>query len=295
MAPATAESIKPRDVCVVGVARTPIGGFLGSLSSLSATKLGSISIAGALKRANVDPSLVEEVFIGNILSANLGQAPARQAALGAGIPNSVICTTVNKVCASGMKATMLAAQSIQLGINDVVVASGMENMSNVPKYIVEARKGSRLGHDSLVDGMLKDGLTDVYNDCGMGVCAEICAENHKITREDQDNYAVQSFERGIAAQEAGAFTWEILPVEVPGGRGKPSTIVDKDEGLGKFDGAKLRKLRPSFKEKDGTVTAGNASSISPELLVLIIFHSGQGGRDGIIAAVVVWSDSDQYS
>ncbi|XP_028087185.1 acetyl-CoA acetyltransferase, cytosolic 1-like [Camellia sinensis] len=190
-ATASADSVKPRDVCIVGVARTPMGGFLGSLSSLPATKLGSIAIGSALKRAHVDPSLVQEVFFGNVLSANLGQAPARQAALGAGIPNSVVCTTINKVCASGMKATMLAAQSIQLGINDVVVAGGMESMSNVPKYLAEARKGSRLGHDSLVDGMLKDGLWDVYNDYGMGVCAELCAEQHKVTREEQDDYAVQ--------------------------------------------------------------------------------------------------------
>ncbi|KAK4386318.1 Acetyl-CoA acetyltransferase, cytosolic 1 [Sesamum angolense] len=223
MAPAAAgDSIKPRDVCIVGVARTPMGGFLGSLSSLPATKLGSVAIASALKRANIDPSLVEEVFFGNVLSANLGQAPARQAALGA--------------------ATMLAAQSIQLGTNDVVVAGGMESMSNVPKYLSEARKGSRLGHDSVVDGMLKDGLWDVYNDFGMGVCAELCAEQH-ITRG-----AVQSFERGIAAKDSGSFTWEIVPVEVSGGRGKPSIIIDTDEGLGKFDAAKLRKLRPSFKE-----------------------------------------------
>ncbi|KAL1192888.1 Acetyl-CoA acetyltransferase 2 [Cardamine amara subsp. amara] len=181
----TADSVNPRDVCIVGVARTPMGGFLGSLSSLPATKLGSLAIAAALKRANVDPSLVQEVVFGNVLSANLGQAPARQAALGAGIPNSVVCTTVNKVCASGMKAVMLAAQSIQLGINDVVVAGGMESMSNTPKYFAEARKGSRFGHDSLVDGMLKDGLWDVYNDCGMGSCAELCAEKYEITREQQ--------------------------------------------------------------------------------------------------------------
>ncbi|XP_057792908.1 LOW QUALITY PROTEIN: acetyl-CoA acetyltransferase 2-like [Salvia miltiorrhiza] len=273
MAPEAA-SINPKDVCIVGVARTPMGGFLGSLSSVPATKLGSVAIQSALKRANIDPSLVQEVFFGNVLSANLGQAPARQAALGAGIPNSVVCTTINKVCASGMKATMLAAQSIQLGLNDVVVAGGMESMSNVPKYIAEARKGSRLGHDSLVDGMLKDGLWDVYNDVGMGVCAELCAEHHSITREQQDDFAVQSFERGIAAQDAGAFAWEITPVEVSGGRGRPSTIVDKDEGLGKFDAAKLRKLRPSFKETGGTVTAGNASSISDGAAALVLV-SGQ--------------------
>ncbi|XP_058219944.1 acetyl-CoA acetyltransferase 2 [Rhododendron vialii] len=299
MSPAAAavcpDSIEARDVCIVGVARTPMGGFLGSLSSLSATKLGSIAIGSALKRANVDPSLVQEVFFGNVLSANLGQAPARQAALGAGIPNTVVCTTINKVCASGMKATMLAAQSIQLGINDVVVAGGMESMSNVPKYLAEARKGSRLGHDSLVDGMLKDGLWDAYNDCGMGVCAELCAEQHKVTREEQDDYAVQSFERGIAAQDAGAFSWEIVPVEVSGGRGKPSTIVDKDEGLGKFDAAKLRKLRPSFKETGGTVTAGNASSISDGAAALVLVSGEKAIKLGlqVIAKITGYADAAQ--
>ncbi|KDP29950.1 hypothetical protein JCGZ_18519 [Jatropha curcas] len=294
MAPAAAE-VKPRDVCIVGVARTPMGGFLGTLSSLPATKLGSIAIEAALKRAHVDPSLVQEVFFGNVLSANLGQAPARQAALGAGISNSVVCTTVNKVCASGMKATMLAAQSIQLGINDVVVAGGMESMSNTPKYLAEARKGSRLGHDSLVDGMLKDGLWDVYNDVGMGSCAEICADNHSITREDQDNYAIQSFERGIAAQEGGAFAWEIVPVEVSGGRGKPSTIIDRDEGIGKFDPVKLRKLRPSFKQDGGTVTAGNASSISDGAAALVLVSGETALKLGlqVIAKITGYADAAQ--
>nr|AFJ74321.1 acetyl-CoA C-acetyltransferase [Hevea brasiliensis]BAF98276.1 acetyl-CoA C-acetyltransferase [Hevea brasiliensis] len=295
MAPVAAAEIKPRDVCIVGVARTPMGGFLGLLSTLPATKLGSIAIEAALKRASVDPSLVQEVFFGNVLSANLGQAPARQAALGAGIPNSVVCTTVNKVCASGMKATMLAAQSIQLGINDVVVAGGMESMSNAPKYLAEARKGSRLGHDSLVDGMLKDGLWDVYNDVGMGSCAEICADNHSITREDQDKFAIHSFERGIAAQESGAFAWEIVPVEVSGGRGKPLTIVDKDEGLGKFDPVKLRKLRPSFKENGGTVTAGNASSISDGAAALILVSGETALKLGlqVIAKIRGYADAAQ--
>ncbi|RXH67869.1 hypothetical protein DVH24_028016 [Malus domestica] len=299
MAPVAAEacsdSIKPRDVYIVGVARTPMGGFLGALSSVPATKLGSIAIGAALKRANVDPALVEEVFFGNVLSANLGQAPARQAALGAGLPNSVICTTVNKVCASGLKATMLAAQSIQLGINDVVVAGGMESMSNVPKYFAEARKGSRLGHDSLVDGMLKDGLWDVYNDYGMGVCAELCAEQHSVTREEQDNFAVQSFERGIAAQGCDAFSWEIVPVEVSGGRGRPSTIVDKDEGLGKFDAAKLRKLRPSFKESGGSVTAGNASSISDGAAALVLASGEKVLKLGlqVIAKISGFADAAQ--
>lgn len=273
MAKMANDSIKPRDVCIVGVARTPMGGFLGSLSSLSATELGSVAIRAALKRANVDPSLVQEVFFGNVLSANLGQAPARQAALGAGIPNSVICTTINKVCSSGLKATMIAAQTIQSGTNDIVVTGGMESMSNVPKYLTQARKGSRLGHDTVVDGMMKDGLWDVYNDFGMGVCAELCADRYKITREEQDSYAIQSFERGNAAQRSGAFAWEIVQVEISGGRGRPSTVVDKDEGLIKFDASKLRKLRPSFKE-NGSVTAGNASIISDGAAALVLV-SGQ--------------------
>lgn len=273
MAKMVQDSIKPQDVCIVGVARTPMGGFLGSLSSLSATELGSIAIRAALKRANVDPSLVQEVFFGNVLSANLGQAPARQAALGAGIPYSVVCTTINKVCSSGLKATMIAAQTIRSGTNDIVVTGGMESMSNTPKYLTQARKGSRLGHDTVVDGMMKDGLWDVYNDFGMGVCAELCADQYKITRDEQDSYAIQSFERGIAAQRSGAFAWEIVPVEISGGRGRPSTVVDKDDGLIQFDASKLRKLRPSFKD-GGTVTAGNASIISDGAAALVLV-SGQ--------------------
>ncbi|KAM7525319.1 hypothetical protein LguiA_015221 [Lonicera macranthoides] len=296
MAPKVASSdlIKPRDVCIVGVARTPMGGFLGSLSSLSATKLGSIAIESALKRANVDPSLVQEVFFGNVLSANLGQAPARQAALGAGIPNSVVCTTINKVCSSGMKAIMIAAQSIQFGVNDVVVAGGMESMSNAPKYLVESRKGSRLGHETVIDGMIKDGLWDVYNDFGMGVCAELCADQYSISREEQDSYAIQSCERGIAAQKSGAFAWEIVPVEVSGGRGKPS-IVDKDEGLEKFDPIKIRKLRPSFKADGGSVTAGNASIISDGATALVLV-SGEKAlelRLQVIAKIRGYADAAQ--
>ncbi|XP_020959265.1 probable acetyl-CoA acetyltransferase, cytosolic 2 isoform X2 [Arachis ipaensis] len=262
-------SPKSRDVCIVGVARTPMGDLLGNLSSLSATQLGSIVIKAALKRANVDPSLVQEVFFGNVLSANLGQAPARQAALGAGIPTSVICTTINKVCSSGMKATMLAAQTIELGRNDVVVAGGMESMSNAPKYIVEARKGSRYGHDTIIDGMIKDGLWDVYNDFGMGVCAELCADQHVITRDEQ--------------------------VEVSGGRGKPSRIVDKDEGLGKFDAAKLKKLRANFKPNGGTVTAGNASSISDGAAAIVLVSEEKARELGlhVIAKIRGFADAAQ--
>ncbi|CAI9294903.1 unnamed protein product [Lactuca saligna] len=299
MAPAAAsdgsDKIKPRDVCIVGVARTPLGGFLGSLSSLPATKLGSIAIQCALKRANIDPSLVEEVFFGNVLGANLGQGPARQAALGAGIPNTVVSTSVNKVCASGMKATMFAAQSIQLGQNDIVVAGGMESMSNVPKYIAEARKGSKFGHDTLVDGILKDGLWDVYTDAKMGTCAELCADTHEITREQQDDYAIQSFERAIAARDNGAFSWEIAPVEVPGPRGRPATIVDKDDDLAKFDAAKLRKLRPAFKENGGSVTAGNSSGINDGAAALVLVSGEKALQLGlhVIAKVSGYADAEQ--
>ncbi|KAH7301014.1 hypothetical protein KP509_23G008000 [Ceratopteris richardii] len=285
--------IKLRDVCIVGVARTPMGGLAGSLSSFAASKLGSIAIQAALNRAGVPRELVEEVFFGNVLSANLGQAPARQAALGAGLPHSVVCTTINKVCASGMKAVQLAAESIQLGKNDIVVAGGMESMSNAPYYLPKARQGYRLGHGEVVDGMMKDGLWDVYNDCGMGVCAELCAEQHDIGREDQDNYAIQSYERAITAQNSGAFKWEIVPVEVPGARGKPSVLVEKDEGIDKLDATKLRKLRPAFKE-GGTVTAGNASSIRglvgtmPIHLYSCSFKfKARGSSDGAAALVLV--------
>ncbi|KAJ4765386.1 Acetyl-CoA acetyltransferase [Rhynchospora pubera] len=284
----------PRDVCIVGVARTPIGALLGSLSSLSATQLGSIAIQSALQRAHLHPNLVQEVFFGNVLSANLGQAPARQAALGAGIPNTVVCTTINKVCSSGMKAVMIAAQSIQLGTNDIVVAGGMESMSNAPKYIAEARKGSKFGHDILIDGMLKDGLWDVYNNFPMGMCAELCANQYSFPREEQDLYAIQTNERGIAARDSGAFSWEITPVEISSGRGKPSKVIDNDESLAKFDPTKLKKLGPSFKN-GGSVTAGNSSSISDGAAALVLV-SGEKARElglQIIARIRGYADAAQ--
>lgn len=290
----SSRSIKPRDVCIVGVARTPMGGLLGTLSSVSATKLGSLAIQGALKMAKVNPSLVQEVYFGNVLSANLGQAPARQAALGAGMPNSVVCTTINKVCSSGMKATMIAAQSILLGGNDIVVAGGMESMSNAPKYLAQARTGSRFGHDAIIDGMLKDGLWDVYNDFGMGICAEMCADQHTLSREEQDSYAVQSFQRGLSAHQTGAFSWEMVPVSISGGKGKPDVVVDEDEGLTKFDPAKLRKLSPSFK-KNGTVTAGNASLISDGAAALVLVSGEKALELGlqVIAKIKGFADAAQ--
>lgn len=288
------DSIQPRDACIVGVARTPMGGLLGTLSSIPATKLGSIAIKGALEMARIEPSLVQEVYFGNVLSANLGQAPARQAALGAGIPNSVACTAINKVCSSGLKAIMIAAQSIRLGENDVVVAGGMESMSNAPKYLAQARTGSRLGHDTIIDGMLKDGLWDVYNDFGMGVCAEICAEQHKFSREEQDSYAIQSFQRAQEAQRNGGFSWELVPVEVPGGKGKPPVVIDKDEGPEKFDPTKLRKLPPSFK-KNGSVTAGNASVISDGAAAVVLMSGEKARKLGleVIARIIGSGDAAQ--
>ncbi|XP_024374217.1 acetyl-CoA acetyltransferase 1 isoform X2 [Physcomitrium patens] len=289
------DSIAPRDVCIVGVARTPMGGLSGSLSSLSATKLGSTAIQAAVKRSGVDPSLVEEVFFGNVLSANLGQAPARQASIGAGLPNTAPCTTVNKVCASGMKAVMLAAQSIQLGQNDVVVAGGMESMSNAPYYLPKARGGLRFGHGEVVDGMLKDGLWDVYNDYAMGMAAELCADNHSVSREAQDDYAIQSYEKAIAANNSGLFKWEIVPVEIPGGRGKPSIFVDKDDGIDKLDAGKLRKLRPAFKSDGGSVTAGNASSISDGAAALVLVSGAKAKELGlqVIAKIRGYADAAQ--
>ncbi|KAL2635777.1 hypothetical protein R1flu_007256 [Riccia fluitans] len=296
MAPTIDEvaTISPRDVCIVGIARTPMGGQSGSLSSLSATQLGSIAIKAALQRAGVDASAVEEVYFGNVLSANLGQAPARQAAIGAGLPHHVVCTTVNKVCASGMKAAMLAAQSIELGQNEIVIAGGMESMSNTPYYLPKARTGYRMGHGEVVDGMIKDGLWDVYSDKGMGVCGEICAENHNISRVQQDDYSIQSYERAIAATNAGVFQWEMVPVEVPGARGKPSVIVAKDDGVDKLDAAKLRKLRPAFKE-GGSVTAGNASSISDGAAALVLVSGKYALEKGlkVIAKVRGYADAEQ--
>ncbi|KAK7304861.1 hypothetical protein VNO77_42753 [Canavalia gladiata] len=297
MAPAAAysESIKPRDVCIVGVARTPLGAFHGVLSSLSATKLGSIAIVAALKMANVDPSFVQEVYFGNVHSANLGQAPARQAALGAGIPNSVICTTINKLCASALKATMLAAQSIQLGINDVVVCGGFESMSNVPKYLPEARKGSRLGHDSVVDAILKDSLLDVYKQIDMGTCAELSAQKYAITREQQDKNAIQSYERAITAQESGAFKWEMVPVEVPGEKGKPPMVIDKDENLEKFDAVKLRQLPPCYIQNGGSITAGNSSCLSDGAAALVLVSGETALKLGlhVIAKIRGYADAAQ--
>ncbi len=248
-----------KNVVIVAAARTPIGSFLGSLSSVSASKLGTVAIKGAMDKINLDPTSVNEVLMGNVVQAGVGQAPGRQAAIGAGIPNTVPCTTINKVCASGMKAVMLGAQSIMLGDNDIVIAGGMENMSRIPHY-VHLRNGHKFGPQTMVDGMQKDGLVDAYDGNAMGVCADQCATEYKFSREDQDAYAIQSYERSAAAWEAGKFDDEVVPVAVPQRRGD-DVIVAKDEEYTNVRIEKIPNLRPAF-TKEGTVTAANASTIN---------------------------------
>jgi len=248
-----------KDIVIVSAVRTPIGSFLGSLSSLTAVDLGVAAIRGALTKINLDPSLVDEVFMGNVVQAGVGQAPARQAALGAGIPKNVPCTTVNKVCASGMKAVMFAAQSIALGDNDIVVAGGMESMSQIPHY-VHMRKGQKFGPTTLIDGMQKDGLVDAYDGNAMGVCADACATKYNFSREDQDAFAIESYKRSAAAWESGKFADEVIPVEVPQRRGEP-VVISEDEEFKNVRMEKISSLRPAF-SKDGTVTAANASTIN---------------------------------
>ncbi|HLV14756.1 MAG TPA: acetyl-CoA C-acyltransferase [Xanthomarina sp.] len=248
-----------KEVVIVSAARTPIGSFLGALSSVPAPRLGAVAIKGALDKIKLDPNLVQEVIMGNVVQAGTGQAPARQAAIYAGIPNSVPCTTVNKVCASGMKSVMLAAQAIALGDADIIVAGGMENMSLIPHYF-HARSGTKFGPAKMEDGMQKDGLVDAYDNNAMGVCADACATEYKFTREDQDNFAIQSYKRSAAAWEAGKFDNEVVPVEVPQRRGD-AIIVSKDEEFTNVKIDKIPELRPAF-TKDGTVTAANSSTIN---------------------------------
>lgn len=248
-----------KDIVIVSAVRTPIGSFLGSLSSLTAVDLGVAAIKGALDKIDLDPTLVNEVFMGNVVQAGVGQAPARQAALGAGIPKNVPCTTVNKVCASGMKAVMFAAQSIALGDNEIVIAGGMESMSQIPHY-VHMRNGQKFGPTTLVDGMQKDGLVDAYDGNAMGVCADACAQEYNFSREDQDAFAIESYKRSAAAWESGKFADEVVPVEVPQRRGEP-VVIKEDEEFKNVRMDKISSLRPAF-SKDGTVTAANASTIN---------------------------------
>ncbi len=283
-----------KEVYIVSAVRTPMGSFGGSLSSIPAPKLGAAAIKGALGKAGVDASEVNEVFMGNVLQAGLGQAPARQAAIYAGVGQDVPCTTVNKVCASGMKSIMLAAQSIMLGDNDVVVAGGMENMSSVPHYLQGSRNGFRLGDAKLQDGMVKDGLTDVYNNYHMGNAAELCASEHNISREAQDAFAIQSYERSAAAWQAGKFADEVVPVEIPQRKGDP-IVMNEDEEYKNVKMEKIPNLRPVFQRDGGTVTAANASTLNDGASALVLMSKEKAEALGVtpIAKVVSYADAAQ--
>ena len=278
-----------KDVVIVSVARTPLGSFMGSLSSIPAPKLGAIAIKGALEKINLDAKLVEEVFMGNVVSAGLGQAPARQAAIHAGIPNTVPCTTVNKVCASGMKAIMLAAQTIAIGDADIVVAGGMENMSSIPHY-QQARNGTKFGPITMEDGLQKDGLVDAYSKIAMGVCADECATEYEFSREDQDAYAIQSYNRSAKAWSEGKFSDEIVPVSIPQRRGEP-IIFSEDEEYKNVKIEKIPALRAAF-TKDGTVTAANASTINDGGAALVLMSAEKAKELNITPLAKIKSYAD---
>lgn len=281
-----------KEVVIVSAARTPIGSFLGSLSTVPAPKLGAIAIKGALDKIGLKPELVEEVFMGNVVQAGTGQAPARQAAIYAGIPNTVPCTTVNKVCASGMKAVMQAAQSIALGDANIIVAGGMENMSLIPHYY-HARTATKFGPATLEDGMQKDGLVDAYDNNAMGVCADACANEYHFTREEQDAYAIQSYKRSAAAWDSGKFNNEVVPVEVPQRRGN-AILVSKDEEYTNVILEKIPSLRPAF-TKDGTVTAANASTINDGAGAMILMSKEKALELGLkpLATIKSYADAAQ--
>lgn len=278
-----------KEVVIVSAVRTPIGSFMGALSTIPAPQLGAIAIKGALNKINLKPELVDEVLIGHVVQAGTGQAPARQAAIYAGIPNTVPCTTVNKVCASGMKAIVQAAQSIALGDAHIIVAGGMENMSLIPHYLY-ARTGTKFGSASLIDGMQKDGLVDAYDQNAMGVCADACAAEYKFSREDQDAFAIQSYKRAAAAWDAGKFDNEIVPVEVPQRRGEP-IIISKDEEFTNVILDKIPQLRPAF-SKDGTVTAANASTINDGAAAVVLMSKEKANELGLKPLATIKSYAD---
>lgn len=282
-----------KEVVIVAAVRTPIGSFGGALKEFSATRLGSIAIKGAVQKAGVDPKQVQEVLMGCVLQANLGQAPARQAAKGAGLPDEVVCTTVNKVCASGMKSIMQGAQSIILGDADIVVAGGMESMSNIPFYAPNMRWGNKYGDVTMVDGLAKDGLTDAYDGKAMGNAAELCAGTCGISREDQDAFAIESYKRSQAAWGAGKFGEEVVPVEIPQRKGEPLLFAKDEEPFNvKFE--KIPELKPSF-QKDGTVTAANASTLNDGAAALVLMSRKKAEELGLkpLARVVSWADAEQ--
>ena len=281
------------EVVIIAAVRTPIGSFNGSLAGLTATQLGAAAIKGAVERAGIQPDQVQEVFMGNVISANLGQAPATQAATYAGLPDTIPSTTINKVCASAMKAVMLGAQSIMAGTNDVVIAGGMESMSNIPYYLDKARNGYRLGHGQIIDGLVRDGLWDVYKNYHMGSAAELCSREYSISREEQDAYAIESYTRSAAAVAAGKFKNEIVPVIIPQRKGDPIVVSEDEEYKNiKFD--KVPSLNPAF-EKDGTVTAANASTLNDGAVALVLMSATKAAELGLkpIAAIRGIADAQQ--
>lgn len=280
-----------KTVYIAGMARTPIGSFNGALAGLSAVQLGAAAMKAAMEKAGLNPDQVNEVFMGNVISANIGQAPANQASIAAGIPVNVPCTTVNKVCASGMKAIMLGAQSIALGDNDVVVAGGMESMSNIPYYLDKARNGYRMGNGQVIDGMIKDGLWDPYKDYHMGNAGELCNTTYQITREDQDAFAKESYLRAAHASEQGWFRNEIVPVEIPG---KTPVTVSEDEEYKKSNFEKMVTLRPAF-DKNGSITAANASKINDGAAAVVLVSEEKMKELGLtpIARIVSYADASQ--
>ena len=281
-----------KKIVIVAAARTPIGSFMGSLSTVSAPMLGAIAIKGAINQISLDVNLIDEVIMGNVVQAGVGQAPARQASILAGLPNSVVATTVNKVCASGMKAVMQAAQAIMCGDAEIVIAGGMENMSLIPHYTY-LRNGYKFGPASMIDGMQKDGLTDAYDNNAMGVCADLCAKEYNISREDQDNFAIESYKRSANASESGKFKNEIVPVEVPQRRGEP-IIVDKDEEFSNVKLDKIPGLNAVF-TKDGTVTAANASTINDGAAALILMSEEKAKSLNLkpLAFIKSFADAEQ--
>ncbi|WP_400073854.1 acetyl-CoA C-acyltransferase [Zobellia russellii] len=281
-----------KKVVIVSATRTPIGSFMGALSSIPAPKLGASAIKAALAKINLEPNLVEEVLMGNVVQAGTGQAPARQAAIFAGIPDNVPCTTINKVCASGMKAVMQAAQAIALGDISIAVAGGMENMSLIPHY-VHMRNGQKFGPTTLEDGMQKDGLVDAYDQQAMGVCADACATEYKFSREDQDNFAVQSYKRSAEAWKDGKFNNEVTPIEVPQRRGEP-IVVSEDEEFKNVRMDKIPALRPAF-SKDGTVTAANASTINDGAAALVLMSEEKAKELNLkpLATIKSYADAAQ--
>ncbi|OOB83761.1 acetyl-CoA acetyltransferase [Flavobacterium columnare] len=281
-----------KKVVIVSAARTPIGSFMGALSTVTAPQLGAVAIKGALNKINLDPALVNEVYMGNVIQAGVGQAPARQAALFAGLTNEVPCTTVNKVCASGMKAVMMGAQAIMCGDADIIVVGGMENMSLIPHY-VHMRNGVKFGPTTFIDGMQKDGLTDAYDNNAMGVCADLCATEHNITREEQDHFAIQSYQRSASAWEAGKFDNEIIPVTIPQRKGEP-IVVSKDEEYTNVKLDKIPALNPVF-TKEGTVTAANASTINDGAAALVLMSEEKANELGLkpLAYIKGYADAAQ--